>query len=65
MNQSVGSRETGSRADLAAVLEIFQQSPLFFGAEFPSRPDDVSGTNVIYNYSLFLVLEKLSLKLIM
>jgi hypothetical protein len=43
INQS-RSRETGSRADLAAVLEIFQQSPLFFGAEFPSRPDDVSGS---------------------
>ena len=29
------SLETGSRADLATVLETFQQAPLFFGAEFP------------------------------
>jgi len=36
------SLETGSRADLVTVLELFQQSPLFFGAEFPSRPQDVS-----------------------
>jgi len=34
------SLETGSRADLATVLELFQRSPMFFGAEFPSKPDD-------------------------
>jgi hypothetical protein len=42
-SDSMFSRETGSRADLAAVLEIFQQSPLFFGGVFPSRLNDVSG----------------------
>ena len=36
------SLETGSRADLATVLDLFQQAPLFFGAEFPSKPQDVS-----------------------
>ena len=34
------SRDTGSRADLAAALDRFQQSSLFFGAAFPSRPTD-------------------------
>merc|ERR1711971_165621 len=34
------SRDTGSRADLAAALDRFQQSSLFFGAAFPSRPSD-------------------------
>jgi len=34
------SRDTGSRADLAAALDKFQQSSLFFGAAFPSRPSD-------------------------
>ncbi len=35
------SRETGSRADLAGVLEQFQRSGLFFGTEFPCRPADI------------------------
>jgi len=36
------SLETGSRADLATVLDLFQRSPLFFGADFPSKPGDVN-----------------------
>jgi len=36
------SLETGSRADLATVLDLFQRSPMFFGAEFPSKCDDTS-----------------------
>ena len=34
------SRDTGSRADLAAALDKFQQAGLFFGASFPSRSSD-------------------------
>ena len=34
------SLETGSRADLAAVLDRFQQAPMFFGGSFPCRPAD-------------------------
>ena len=35
------SLETGSKADLARVLEGFQSSGLFFGTEFPNYPTDI------------------------
>lgn len=36
------SLETGSKADLARVLDQFQRNSLFFGTEFPNYPNDIS-----------------------
>ena len=35
------SLETGSKADLARVLDQFQKSQLFFGTDFPNYPNDI------------------------
>ena len=35
------SLETGSKADLAKCLESFQDSPLFFGTDFPNLSSDI------------------------
>ena len=37
---NVRSAERSSRADLAQCLNAFQMGQMFFGAEFPNKPED-------------------------
>jgi hypothetical protein len=58
------SLETGSKADLASVLDRFQASSLFFGTDFPNYPSDLNtvcekmvehatGKHRVFNYRIF------------